>query len=134
MVGVHCAHNLGSLPQDVTFGLMTNGSAIGTLKKFAAHDQAMYPEGMRMMFFINSPATASGVWKMISPLLDPVVREKIHIYGTKVSPQTRKHTGPKPPPCSAYYKLGAAQVQPHSSGRGERSTLPRRTVRVCLKS
>lgn len=71
---------------DVNLGIVTNSTALGFLKRIAAHDQAMYPEGMRFMFVINAPSVASGVWKMIGPLLDPVVREKIHIWGPKEWP------------------------------------------------
>ncbi len=45
--------------------------------------QAMYPELMRYIFVINAPVAASAFWKLLAPFLDPVVREKVHIWGPK---------------------------------------------------
>eukprot|EP00667_Euglena_gracilis_P017157 EG_transcript_18058 len=67
----------------LTMGCYTSTSLLGALKKFSAHDQAMFPEILRQLFCINAPATASGTWKMLSPFLDPVVRDKVHIWGPK---------------------------------------------------
>lgn len=45
--------------------------------------QAMYPEIMRFIFVINAPLAAAAFWKVLAPFLDPVVREKVHIWGPR---------------------------------------------------
>eukprot|EP00992_Anisonema_acinus_P007959 TRINITY_DN4023_c0_g1_i1.p2 TRINITY_DN4023_c0_g1~~TRINITY_DN4023_c0_g1_i1.p2 ORF type:complete len:194 (-),score=67.44 TRINITY_DN4023_c0_g1_i1:107-688(-) len=65
----------------VDMWIVTNTQAIGFLKQIATHDQAMYPEGMRRMFVVRAPAAVTLAWKVVAPLLDPVVRDKIQIMG-----------------------------------------------------
>lgn len=67
----------------VSTSCYTSTSILSAMKKLAAHDQDMYPEIMRYIFVINAPMAAAGVWKVMSPFLDPVVREKVHIWSPK---------------------------------------------------
>lgn len=55
-------------------------------------------------------ATASGTWKMLSPFLDPVVRDKVHIWGPKEW-HTKILAGPGPPPI--YDLHSVLHVFPH---------------------
>jgi len=47
--------------------------------------EAYYPESLGVALLVNSPWLFSGCWKIISPLLDPVVRAKVQfINGDKL--------------------------------------------------
>ena len=39
-----------------------------------------YPERMYKTFVINVPSSFSFVWRLVAPMLDPNVREKVKIY------------------------------------------------------
>lgn len=39
--------------------------------------EAYYPESLGIMYIHNAPWIFSGIWRILSPLLDPVVRSKI---------------------------------------------------------
>ena len=40
-----------------------------------------YPESLWKMFLINAPAIFRGIWKIVSPWIDPITRKKIFILG-----------------------------------------------------
>ena len=57
--------------------------AIEFIKRMVAADNKHYVERMGQMLIINAPWTLSGVWAMISPILDPVTKAKIQIISNK---------------------------------------------------
>jgi hypothetical protein len=79
----------------ITMGIATNTTALSFLKNMSTHGQAVYPEGLRYMFIVNAPFAVTVAFKVISPLLDPVVREKIHIWGHNFLPEITKFIAPE---------------------------------------
>lgn len=43
--------------------------------------QYYYPETLHKMFLINSPLLFRAVWKMVSPMIHPITKEKIKVVG-----------------------------------------------------
>lgn len=39
--------------------------------------EAFYPESLGILYIHNAPWIFSGIWKILGPLLDPVVRSKV---------------------------------------------------------
>lgn len=50
------------------------------MKAAIAIDQEYYPEMLVKMFIVNAPWVVKALWKMVSPWIDPITREKI-IWG-----------------------------------------------------
>eukprot|EP00906_Rhabdomonas_costata_P019804 RCo028820 len=98
----------------LTMGLLTNSQAIAFMKKITANDESVYPEGLRHMFVINAPRVVTMGWKMISPWLDPRVREKIHIWGPDFLPHLRGYIAPEQLPA----ELGGTSPHPIAWLRG----------------
>eukprot|EP00667_Euglena_gracilis_P016814 EG_transcript_17647 len=69
--------------KEITTSCYASSAIMSTLSKISEHDQAMYPEIMRFIFVINAPLAAAAFWKVLAPFLDPVVREKVHIWGPR---------------------------------------------------
>ena len=44
--------------------------------------EAYYPESLGVALLVNSPWLFSGCWKVISPLLDPVVKSKVQFINS----------------------------------------------------
>ncbi|KAK9719735.1 hypothetical protein K7432_004614 [Basidiobolus ranarum] len=60
----------------------TSGFSMGKVDFAAAHFlvncmEAYYPECLGNLYIVDAPWIFSGFWKMISPLLDPVIKSKI---------------------------------------------------------
>ena len=49
------------------------------IKKLLANDSDNYPDSLRKLFILNAPGFFSFVWRVIRPLLHPVVLSKIEI-------------------------------------------------------
>ena len=62
---------------------LATSEALEFLKGVVAIDNAHYPERMGQMLVVNAPWTLSGVWSMISVLLDPVTKAKIQIISSE---------------------------------------------------
>eukprot|EP00906_Rhabdomonas_costata_P019801 RCo028814 len=105
-----------TLPPTSIFDLFFNLSfqAIAFMKKITANDESVYPEGLRHMFVINAPRVVTMGWKMISPWLDPRVREKIHIWGPDFLPHLRGYIAPEQLPA----ELGGTSPHPIAWLRG----------------
>eukprot|EP00744_Colponema_vietnamica_P020121 GILI01028562.1.p1 GENE.GILI01028562.1~~GILI01028562.1.p1 ORF type:complete len:312 (-),score=47.45 GILI01028562.1:81-971(-) len=67
----------------MSMSMVTNPSAMRFMKALAHEDQTMYPENMRFMLICNGGWTFSAAYKMIKPILDPRVQQKIHFMGGK---------------------------------------------------
>ena len=75
-----------SLPYDFAvfdmsgFGLgnMDWDTATMVIKIFESY----YPETLGHALIYNAPTVFSAVWKIVKPMLDPVVREKVHFAGS----------------------------------------------------
>lgn len=72
--------------------------------------QSAYPETLGHAVIWNAPTLFNGVWKIISGMLDPVVREKIHFASgeadvLKVSSYSRLNNCWKyADPCALYFR------------------------------
>lgn len=69
----------------LNMSLITNPSAVGLLKHMAHQDQTMYPENMRFMLICNGGWTFSSLYKILKPLLDPRVQQKINFMSSGAS-------------------------------------------------
>ena len=65
----------------LNMSVITNPAAMGFLKSMAHIDQTMYPENMRFMLICNGGWTFSSMYKILKPLLDPRVQQKINFIG-----------------------------------------------------
>ncbi len=61
--------------------LAPNGIAMDIFKETVRIDQAYYPERLHKIIFINAPFIFRPIWAVLKPWLDPVTREKFHVYG-----------------------------------------------------
>jgi hypothetical protein len=61
--------------------LMPSFATINAFQETTRIDQLYYPERMGKMIIIRAPMIFWGFWKIISPLLDSVTKEKIVILG-----------------------------------------------------
>eukprot|EP00128_Syssomonas_multiformis_P017703 Colp12_sorted_trinity150504_noHs@25047 len=66
--------------KDLSYSLDT--CAINTFRKTVHIDEANYPERLSHLFMINAPWFFTAIWKMITPLLNPVTTDKIKILGS----------------------------------------------------
>jgi hypothetical protein len=57
-------------------------SIVHVFKECTRIDQTYYPERMGKSLIIGAPALFYGIWSMVTPLLDPVTKEKITIFGS----------------------------------------------------
>lgn len=80
---VSCILDLSQL----NMSIVTNPAAVGFIKAMAHLDQTMYPENVRRMFICNGGWTFSSLYKLIKPLLDPRVQQKINFIagGSKLT-------------------------------------------------
>lgn len=62
----------------LNMSIITNPTAVGFIKTMAHVDQTMYPENVRRMFICNGGWTFSSLYKVLKPLLDPRVQQKIN--------------------------------------------------------
>lgn len=62
---------------------LATSDALEFIKRMVAADNKHYVERMGQMLIVNAPWTLSGVWAMITPLLDPVTTAKIQIISKK---------------------------------------------------
>ena len=53
------------------------------IKGIVAIDNAHYPERMGQMLVVNAPWSLSGMWQMVSVLLEPITRAKIQIISSE---------------------------------------------------
>lgn len=75
---VTCILDLSQL----NMAILTNLAAMTFLKSMAHNDQQMYPENMRFMLICNGGWTFSSIYKVLKPLLDPRVQQKINFIGS----------------------------------------------------
>lgn len=68
---------------------LATSDAVAFIKRMVAADNKHYVERMGQMLIINAPWTLSGVWAMISPILDPDTKAKIQIISSKDSWQKK---------------------------------------------
>mmetsp|Transcript_7449 Transcript_7449/g.6371 ORF Transcript_7449/g.6371 Transcript_7449/m.6371 type:complete len:133 (-) Transcript_7449:7-405(-) len=45
-----------------------------------------YPEVLGSMFVVNAPFIFTAIWKIVSPMVDPVTRSKITVLGSSYQP------------------------------------------------
>ncbi len=56
--------------------------SINVMKRVLSIDQAMYPERLKYMFFINAPIFFTAMWAVFKQCIDPVTADKIKIIGS----------------------------------------------------
>ncbi|CUG94063.1 Hypothetical protein, putative [Bodo saltans] len=76
----------------LNMAVVTNPKAMGFIKAMAHVDQTQYPENVRRMFICNGGWTFSALYKVLKPLLDPRVQEKINFIagGAKLTSDLEK--------------------------------------------
>eukprot|EP01007_Sphenomonas_quadrangularis_P004028 NODE_927_length_1084_cov_134.396135_g760_i0.p2 GENE.NODE_927_length_1084_cov_134.396135_g760_i0~~NODE_927_length_1084_cov_134.396135_g760_i0.p2 ORF type:complete len:278 (+),score=19.27 NODE_927_length_1084_cov_134.396135_g760_i0:81-914(+) len=68
--------------------------ALGFVKTIAALDHATYPEFLRQVFIVNASSIFTGLYKLISPFIDPNTRAKVQILGDKFLPTLSQFIDP----------------------------------------
>lgn len=67
-------------------GMKHMGSNFTTPMKAAINiDQEYYPEMLVKMFIVNAPWVVKALWKMVSPWIDPITKEKVRLPLSLVS-------------------------------------------------
>ncbi len=56
--------------------------SMNVMRRVLSIDQAMYPERLKYMFFINAPFFFTAIWAAFKPFIDPVTVDKIKIIGS----------------------------------------------------
>lgn len=67
---------------------LLSGKGMSFFRKVAVHDQAQYPETLRVAYVVNAPRVFAYVWSIIKYLLDADVRKKVFV--TPPGPATEK--------------------------------------------
>lgn len=67
--------------KDLSLNPTTHMSIMNVFKECTRIDQTYYPERMGKMVMIRAPHLFYAIWKIITPLLDKVTKEKITILG-----------------------------------------------------
>eukprot|EP01047_Picozoa_sp_COSAG01_P075701 COSAG01_NODE_13053_length_1644_cov_1.129450_2_plen_301_part_00 len=81
------------------------------MKRMAAVDQLLYPEGLGVMFFVNAPFAFRGPWKLIRSFMAEETRQRIHVLGADFQEQLHEVVEPAqlPPFLGGTLEGGAAR-------------------------
>jgi hypothetical protein len=78
--------------QGVTFSQL-GGETMKVVKKIIALDSDNYPDSLHKLYIINAPGIFNFIWKMVRPILHPVILAKIEICKMDRIPGALKEAG-----------------------------------------
>ena len=67
----------------------------GIMERVSAIDQLLYPEGLGVMLFVNSPFIFRGPWALISGMMTEATRDKIKVIGAEYAETLNAIVGPE---------------------------------------